>query len=140
MWHAVKEAEAARRAGGSPIGCVIVRAGVVIAHGRSLAVAMCDPSAHAEINAIRSACAHDRRHHLPDVVLYSTLEPCGMCIGCASWARIPLVVYGARAGESRFYETQPYRVEERAALSHLAPLEVIGGILERECLRLIERP
>jgi len=80
--------------GGGPFGAVIVRAGTVIAEGINRVVPMADPTAHAEIVAIRDACARVATHTLEGATIYTTCEPCPMCLGAIWWARIGRIVYG----------------------------------------------
>lgn len=92
---ALKAAESAREAGEVPIGCVIVRDGKVVATAGNRTLAERDPTAHAEIIAIRKATAAIGSERLVDCDLYVTLEPCTMCAGAISFARIRRLYYGA---------------------------------------------
>ena len=92
---ALKQAEIAETAGEVPIGCVIVRGGVVIAQAGNRTLADRDPTAHAEILAIREAARVTGSERLIDCDLYFTLEPCTMCVGAISFARIRRLYYGA---------------------------------------------
>ena len=96
MRVALAEARAAARAGEVPVGAVMVRDGKIVARGRNAMVARRDPSAHAELVAIRRAAARLRNERLAGCVLYTTLEPCPMCAGAIVLARLDEVVYGAR--------------------------------------------
>ncbi|MDE3112985.1 MAG: nucleoside deaminase [Chloroflexota bacterium] len=95
MREAVAEARAAGADGDVPVGCVIVRDGVIVARGRNRREAAADPTAHAEIAALRAAAAALGRWHLDDCALYVTVEPCAMCAGAAILARLALVVFAA---------------------------------------------
>lgn len=95
MRLALVQARAAAAAGEVPVGAVIVRGGQVIAQGRNAPVATCDPTAHAEIVALRAAATHLDNYRLDDCTLYVTLEPCAMCVGAMLHARLARVVYGA---------------------------------------------
>lgn len=97
MSQALEFARGAAEAGEAPIGCVIVdAAGAVIATGANSPIRLHDPTAHAEILALRQAAAAIENYRLkPDLTLYVTLEPCAMCAGAISHARIARVVYGA---------------------------------------------
>lgn len=95
MREAIAEARLAAAAGDVPVGCVIVRDGAVIARGRNRREADVDPTAHAEIGALRDAAAALGRWHLDDCALYVTVEPCAMCAGATILARLALVVFGA---------------------------------------------
>jgi guanine deaminase len=95
MKAAIEEALAGVEAAhGGPFGAVVVQAGRVIATGHNNVVATDDPTAHAEILAIRSACRALGRFELSDCELYTTCEPCPMCYAAAWWARIPTIYYG----------------------------------------------
>jgi tRNA(Arg) A34 adenosine deaminase TadA len=78
---------------GGPFGAVIVRAGAIIAEGRNQVIARHDPTAHAEIQAIRAACRHLRHFHLEGCALYASSEPCPLCLAAAYWARVERVIY-----------------------------------------------
>ena len=89
------QAEAAAARGEVPVGAVIVRGGVVLAAAGNGTEALCDPTAHAEILAIRAACAAVGAPRLPDCDLYVTLEPCALCAAAISFARLRRVYFGA---------------------------------------------
>jgi tRNA(adenine34) deaminase len=95
MEIALEEARGAGGRGEVPVGCVIVRDGGVIAHAGNRVIADCDPTAHAEIVAIRQAAAVLGSERLEDCDLYVTLEPCAMCAGAIAFARIRRLYYGA---------------------------------------------
>lgn len=96
MSRALALAHAAAAAGEAPIGCVIVGGGEIIAEGANAPIAMHDPTAHAEIIALRKAAASLENYRLkPGLTLYVTLEPCAMCASAISHARIARLVYGA---------------------------------------------
>ena len=88
------EAAAAERAGEVPVGAVVVRAGTIIGRGRNTSIALCDPSAHAEIVALRNAGAAVGNYRLTDAELFVTVEPCLMCVGAIIQARLARVVFG----------------------------------------------
>ncbi|MCD6332744.1 MAG: nucleoside deaminase [Bacteroidales bacterium] len=99
------------RAGGGPFGAVIVKAGKVISTGVNLVIDTYDPSAHAEIEAIRAAGQVLKNHDLSGCVLYSSCEPCPMCLGAIYWAHIDRVVYGSTrkdAGKAGFMDETLY--------------------------------
>jgi tRNA(adenine34) deaminase len=95
MARALKEAEAAARRGEVPVGAVIVRNGDVIASAGNRTRELRDPTAHAEILALRAACAHQHSERIADCDLYVTLEPCPMCATAISFARIRRLYYAA---------------------------------------------
>jgi tRNA(Arg) A34 adenosine deaminase TadA len=79
---------------GGPFGCVVVRGGKVVGRGNNQVTSTCDPTAHAEMVAIREACRALGTFQLPDCALYTSCEPCPMCLSAIYWARIPEVFYG----------------------------------------------
>lgn len=113
-----------------PVGAVLVRDGEVIGSGFNAPISRHDPSAHAEMMAIRAAAEAEANYRLPGTTLYVTLEPCSMCAGLIVHSRITRVVYGAtepRAGvavsQGRFFEQN--------FLNHWVRVE--GGVLAEEC-------
>ena len=103
--HFMQEALTLARQGisqghGGPFGALVVLAGEIVGRGWNQVVLQKDPTAHAEILAIRDACQRLGRFHLEDAVLYSTCEPCPMCLSAVYWARIPTLVYAANAGDA----------------------------------------
>jgi tRNA(Arg) A34 adenosine deaminase TadA len=95
MREAIKLAEEGMRGGrGGPFGCVVVRRGEVVGRGNNRVTSTNDPTAHAEVTAIRDACASLQTFQLTDCELYTSCEPCPMCLSAIYWARIPTVFYG----------------------------------------------
>jgi tRNA(Arg) A34 adenosine deaminase TadA len=87
---------------GGPFGAIIVRKGKIVGRGWNRVLAANDPTAHAEITAIRDACKKLKRFHLPDCELYTSCEPCPMCLGAVYWARLKTVYYAnTRADAAR---------------------------------------
>ena len=95
MRAALRQAALAEEAGEVPVGAVIVAAGEIVARGHNRVIGDNDPSAHAEIVALRSAGAHAGNYRLPGTTLYVTLEPCAMCVGAMIHARVERLVYAA---------------------------------------------
>lgn len=89
-----------RRGDGGPFGAVVVGGGVILGEGWNRVIATGDPTAHAEIVAIRKACRKLGRFHLPDCVLYASSEPCPMCLSAAYWARISRIVFANSRDEA----------------------------------------
>jgi guanine deaminase len=85
---------------GGPFGAVIVRNGAIIAEGVNRVTSINDPTAHAEVVAIREACAKSRVFELPDCEIYSSCEPCPMCLGAIYWARLARVYFGNLASDA----------------------------------------
>ena len=101
MREAIRLANASvRRNRGGPFGCVIVRGGRIVARGENRVPSANDPTAHAEVVAIRRACARLGTFSLADCELYSSCEPCPMCLAAIYWARIPAVYYAGTRGDA----------------------------------------
>jgi guanine deaminase len=101
MREAIRLSEDAVRSGkGGPFGCVVVRAGRVVGRGSNQVTSTCDPTAHAEVVAIREACKALGTFQLEDCTLYASCEPCPMCLSAIYWARIPTVFYGNGRGDA----------------------------------------
>ncbi len=104
--------EGMRRADGGPFGAILVRDGAILARGWNRVLASHDPTAHAEIEAIRAACASLGQFHLTECLLYASCEPCPMCLGAIYWARIKGVFYAATradAAAAGFADERLYR-------------------------------
>ncbi|MDE2853118.1 MAG: tRNA adenosine(34) deaminase TadA [Chloroflexota bacterium] len=134
MRLALREAERALRSNDVPIGALAVRQGKIIGRGRNRREADKDPTAHAEMIAIREAAAALGRWRLDEVTLYCTLEPCAMCAGAMVLARLPRLVYAARdpkagAAGSVFDLTRHHRLNHR--------LHVESGLYADEAADLI---
>jgi tRNA(adenine34) deaminase len=127
-------AETARRAGEVPVGAVLVRDEMIVAEGFNRPIAACDPTAHAEIEALRAAARAAASYRLANTTLYVTLEPCPMCAAALVHARVRRVVFGAfdpRAGGAG----SAVDIFKLAGLNHR--VDVFGGVLEDECSRLL---
>jgi len=137
MARALALAEAAAAAGEAPIGCVIVdAAGDVIAESANAPIARHDPTAHAEIVALRGAAARLSNYRLaPDLTLYVTLEPCAMCAGAISHARIARLVYGASDPKGGAVESGSRFFEQPTC--HWRP-SVTGGVRADEAAALLK--
>jgi tRNA(adenine34) deaminase len=130
MRLAITEAARAQERGEVPVGAVVVMDGHVISRAFNQPIGSHDPTAHAEITALRAAAASLGNYRLTGATLYVTIEPCLMCVGAMIHARIGLVVFGAaepRAGAL----VSAARAHETPGLNHR--LLVIGGILEDDC-------
>ena len=135
MSIALEEAHAAQARGEVPIGCVIVRNGEVIARTGNRTMADRDPTAHAELIAIRAAAASLGSERLTDCDLYVTLEPCAMCAAAISFARIRRLYFGA--GDPKGGAVEHGVRFFAAPTCHHRP-EVYGGINESECASLLK--
>ena len=135
MRLALAEAARARDAGEVPVGAVVVFDGRVIGTGFNHPITASDPTAHAEIVALRAASRALGNYRLTGATMYVTVEPCLMCVGAMIHARVATVVYGAtepRAGAL----VSMTRAHEFTGLNHR--LEAIGGVLEDECRAVIQ--
>jgi tRNA(adenine34) deaminase len=131
---ALSEARKAQADGEVPVGAVIVSAGAVIGRGFNQPISVNDPTAHAEIIALREAASHERNYRLSNAVLYCTVEPCVMCAGAMMHARIARLVFGtpdAKAGAAGSI----YNVLTDPRLNHR--VDVISGIREDACAALL---
>jgi tRNA(adenine34) deaminase len=136
MRLALREAERAREQGDVPIGAVVARAGEILAVGRNERELRQDPTAHAEILALRAAAKTLESWRVLDTTLYVTLEPCAMCAGAIVLARVPRVVFGAsdpKAGAAG--SVLDVLGEQR--LNHRP--ELVGGVLGGECGELLSQ-
>ena len=134
MRVALAEAERAREAGEVPVGAVIVRDGVLLASGRNGQISLNDPSAHAEMMAIRAAAAAAGNYRLTGTTLYVTLEPCIMCAGAIVHARIERLVFGA-ADPKGGAAVSLYRLFDDRRLNHT--VSIAQGILEEACSEIL---
>jgi len=129
---------AAREAGSRdevPIGACIVVAGEIAAVTGNRTRTDCDPTAHAEIIALREAAQRVGNYRLPNATVYSTIEPCAMCAGALIQARVPLLVYGARDEKAGAVDSH-FGICNSEQLNHR--LQVVSGILESECRELMQ--
>ncbi|MBX9904777.1 MAG: tRNA adenosine(34) deaminase TadA [Burkholderiales bacterium] len=135
MQEALKLAAQAAAAGEVPVGAVVVKNGVIVGRGYNQPIAGADPTAHAEIMAMRDAGKTLGNYRLADCDLYVTLEPCVMCSGAIMHARIRRVIYGARDPKTGACGSA-IDLFAQAHLNHHA--EVIGGMLADEAVALLQ--
>ena len=134
MQQALEQAELAALAGEVPVGAVIVRNGEVIARAFNQPITKHDPSAHAEMLALRQAALSEENYRLPDTTLYVTLEPCTMCAGAMLHARIDRIVYGA-ADPKTGAAGSVLDVFSSKQINHQTVIE--GGVMAQECGQLL---
>jgi len=137
MQAAMTEARLAELSGEVPVGAVIVHENKIIARGRNAVITTSDPTAHAEILALRAAAAALGNYRLASCELYTTLEPCAMCAGAIQHARIRRLIYAApdpKAGACGA-PASPLTVLNHPALNH--KVEVTSGLLAAECSALL---
>lgn len=135
MREALAEAEGARENGEVPVGALVILDGNVIARGRNAVIRSSDPTAHAEIVALRGAAQAVGNYRLTGATMYSTIEPCAMCAGALVHARIARLVYGAKDPKAGAVETH-FGICTTDFLNH--QVSVKGGILEDECRRVLQ--
>lgn len=136
MREALTAAEEARGRGEVPVGaCIVDAEGRLIAKGGNLTITDCDPSAHAEIVALREASKVIGNYRLTGFTLYTTIEPCAMCAGALVHARIARLVYGA--ADERFGAAGTlFNICDNETLNHR--MDVESGVLAEECRRLMQ--
>ena len=136
MRDALGLADEAERLGEVPVGAVVVREGQVIGSGANAPLATQDPTAHAEIVALREAARALGDYRLPGVTVYVTMEPCAMCAGALVAARVKRLVFGTR--DLRFGAVRSkFRIADSDLLNH--QVEVVEGVLADECVTRLRR-
>jgi tRNA(adenine34) deaminase len=134
MTQAIAEARRAEAEGEVPVGAVAIADGQIVGAGHNRPIGLGDPTAHAEILALRAAASTLRMYRLTAVSIYVTLEPCVMCVGAMLNARIARVVYGARDDKAGALGSV-YDIGRDGRLNHR--FEVVGGVMESECAELL---
>jgi tRNA(adenine34) deaminase len=134
--EALELAREAERGGEVPVGAVVVVDGRVMGRGRNSPISRSDPTAHAEILALREAAAATGNYRLEGATMYATLEPCVMCAGALVAARVSRLVFGAR--DLRFGGVRSkFRLADADVLNHR--IEIVEGVLGAECAELLQR-
>jgi tRNA(adenine34) deaminase len=136
MQEALLLAQAAAEAGEVPVGALVVLNGTIIGRGMNAPIGRHDPTAHAEIQAMREAAAAIGNYRLVGCTLYVTLEPCAMCSGAIQHARIAKLVYGARDPKTGSCGSVINLMAEPRLNHHT---EVVGGVLAEECGSMLSR-
>ena len=136
MLEALRLAREAGSRGEVPVGAVVEMGGEVVGSGFNCPISTNDPTAHAEIRALREAALRVGNYRLEGAVLYCTLEPCVMCAGALVHARVAQVVFGAR--DLRFGGVRSkFRLADSDILNHR--VEVVEGVMGAECAELLQR-
>jgi tRNA(adenine34) deaminase len=136
MTEALALAREAEDSGEVPVGCVIVAGGGIVAKGRNSPIALLDPTAHAEMLALRQAAIALSNYRLSDATLYCTLEPCPMCAGALVAARVRTLVFGAR--DLRFGGVRSkFQIADSPLLNH--QVEIVEGVLGAESTALLQK-
>ena len=129
MREALKEAELSKEKGEVPIGAVIVCGGKIVGRGHNMTQDLQDPTAHAEMVAITSACAALNSRYLQNCTLYVTVEPCPMCAAAMAWAQVSGLVYGAKDPKRGYSMFSPCLLHPKT--------KVVAGVLEAECSAIV---
>ena len=134
--------EAAQKPGASPIACVIMLDGKILAEGHNEVGVQVDPTAHAEIVTIRRAAHALNSADLARATLYSTLQPCGMCTMASIWAKVGRIVYGAERHQVHrmYFEDRHFDTMDFIKDAFRDDLVVSGGVLANECAELYYHP
>jgi tRNA(adenine34) deaminase len=136
MRRALELAREAEESGEVPVGCVLVAGGEIIGQGRNSPIEMLDPTAHAEMLALRQGAIAMGNYRLSDATLYCTLEPCPMCAGALVAARVKTLVFGAR--DLRFGGVRSkFQIADSPLLNHR--VEVVEGVLGAESTAMLQR-
>jgi len=135
MQEALTEAQTSAANGEVPIGAVLVHEGKILARSGNRTIRDCDPTAHAEVVALREAARRLGNYRLADTTLYVTIEPCSMCAGAIVQARIPRLVYGAddpKGGAVR----SCFEILSHPRLNH--KVEITSGVLAADCAAILQ--
>jgi tRNA(adenine34) deaminase len=136
MREALAMAGAAEEAGEAPVGAVVEIAGEIVGRGSNAPIGRNDPTAHAEILALRDAAQRAGNYRLTGATLYCTLEPCVMCAGALVAARVKRLVFGAR--DLRFGGVRSkFQIADSPVLNH--SVEIVEGVMAVECVELLKR-
>src|ERR1700733_13763942 len=136
MLRALDLAREAEAAGEVPVGCVVVSSGEAIGQGRNSPIELLDPTAHAEMLALRQAGLSARNYRLEEATVYCTLEPCPMCAGAMVAARVKTLVFAAR--DLRFGGVRSkFQIADSPLLNHR--IEIVEGVLGAESTAMLQR-
>jgi tRNA(adenine34) deaminase len=133
--EALAEARAAAEAGEIPIGAVLVHNGKILVRSNNRTIRDNDPTAHAEIVALREAARRLGNHRLADTTLYVTIEPCSMCAGAIVQARVPRLVYGAEDPKGGAVRSC-FEILSNPRLNH--QVEIVSGVLAADCAAILQ--
>ena len=136
MRVALEEAAVASVNGEIPVGAIVVAGDRIVGRGHNRSIGLSDPTAHAEVMALRDAGARIGNYRLPETIMYVTLEPCPMCAGALLHARVGNLVFGARDSEIGAAGSAMYLLESPLT-NHRC--QVIAGILETDCSERLEQ-
>ena len=136
MRLAIRQAKMAEQAGEVPVGAVLAREDEVLGVGYNQPIGANDPTAHAEIVALRDAALLERNYRLPGTTLYVTLEPCAMCAGALMHARVARLVIGTREPRAGVVRSQLGLLDE-SFFNHR--IDIVEGVMREECSELLKR-
>ena len=129
MKKALLEAKIAVKEDEVPVGAIIVKNDKIIAKAHNMCIRLCDPTAHAEMQAITSACNHLNSRYLTECTIYTTLEPCIMCCGALFWSQINRLVYGASDKKRGAFSIRHNMIHPKT--------QIKKGVLDYECGELL---
>jgi len=135
MQAAIEQAKLAGQINEVPVGAVVVLDGQIIGRGFNQPIAACDPSAHAEVMALRDAAKNIENYRLVNADLYVTVEPCTMCSGAIVHSRVRRVIYGTTEPKAGVAQSQE-QIFEKPYFNH--QVDVIGGVLAQQCSEVIQ--
>jgi tRNA(adenine34) deaminase len=136
MRRALELAREAADSEEAPVGCVVVAGGEIVGEGRNSPIGFLDPTAHAEILALRGAAVAIGNYRLTEADVYCTLEPCAMCAGALVNARVKRLIFGAR--DLRFGGVRSkFRIADSPLLNHR--LEIVEGVMGAEATELLQK-
>ncbi|MDY7025455.1 MAG: tRNA adenosine(34) deaminase TadA [Pseudomonadota bacterium] len=135
MRLALAQAKKAEQLGEVPVGAVIVRDCIVLGEGHNQPISANDPTAHAEVMALRHAAKQVQNYRLPGATLYVTIEPCTMCLGALVHARISRIVYGATEPKAGVLKSQG-QLHQADYFNH--KIAVTGGVLSEACRAIVQ--
>jgi guanine deaminase len=139
MRLAIDKAREGIAAGQTPFGCAIALHEDVIAVAHNSVWSTTDITAHAEIMALRQACAATRQVHLPGAIVATTCEPCPMCMAALHWARVETVYYGARIADATVAGFNELHISAADVVRQGgSPIKLVSGVLAEECVALFD--
>jgi len=139
MQKAIEIARLGVEKGQSPFGACIVTDGRIIAYAHNTVVATHDPTAHAEVNAIRKACQKLKTHQLSGFSIFSTCEPCPMCFSAIHWAKIDKIIYGASISDAKSFGFSELELSNKQIIDLTgSKMSIQPGYMAAQCLELFE--
>ncbi len=139
MKRAIEKTRQGIQLGQTPFGCAIVKDGEVVAEAHNTVWLTCDPTAHAEVNAIRLAAKNLNTIDLSGCTLYTTCEPCPMCLTAIHWAKVDVLYFGATIADAEAAGFSELTISARDMVAQgKSPLKVFSGLCEAECKGLFE--